>query len=99
MDKARSLADGFAGSAQESNRIVIDFAFNLSHAIEVTRCRANRFDCPLRDSAAPVPCFADLQFDLQPGVNLASIVPDVTHRGTGVAVNHRVFSSGEGSTH
>jgi hypothetical protein len=88
VDESAVRADRFAGGAQERDEVVVDFALNLPHTVEVARCLANSWHSGFRNTTTPVPRLADSFFDIKPGFYLLSLTPDGAHFGTRIPLDH-----------
>ena len=84
--------DDVASHARFRDKYQLNFPLlaDPDHALEVARCVPDRRHRIGRNASAAMPCLADLYLDLEPGVNLPPLGPDLSHFGTGIAVDHRV---------
>src|ERR671912_2821563 len=91
MDESSVGSDGLPGCAQEGNDVVIDFAFNLPHPLDIAGCGSNRGHCVVRDSTLTVPRLAHGLLDREPRVDPLPLTPDCAHFGPGVTLDHLGF--------
>ncbi len=88
MDVSRCFANSFTSGAQKRDDIVVGFAFDFLHALEVAGCSSDSFDRPLGDAAATIPRFADRELNSQPDLQLVIVTPHRPHFGPGVPADH-----------
>src|SRR5918995_4535978 len=88
MDESSVRPNGRPGCAQEGNNIVIDFAFDLSHPLDIAIGSPNGGHCAVRDTTLAVPRLAHGLLDREPRVDPLPLTPDCAHFGTGVTLDH-----------
>jgi hypothetical protein len=91
VDEAGIGANSFADGPEERDQVMIDFALDLLHPLEITRRGANERHCAVRDPPAPVPSLTGSLLHRQPGIEFVRLAPDFAHLRAGIALNQPCY--------